>query len=69
MNILSHIQLAQYQINMRFDKTSNMLFLNDLNSFRFDKDSLLRSAFSQKVDDDITKTLYIRGRTERILFN
>ena len=30
-NILNHIQLAPYQTSMRFDKISNMLFLNDLN--------------------------------------
>ena len=28
---LGRIQLTPCQINMRFDKTSNMLFLNDLN--------------------------------------
>ena len=33
---LNHIQLAQCQINMRSGKTSDMLFLNDLDPFRSD---------------------------------
>ena len=54
---------------MRFDKISNMLFLNDLNLFKFDfKYFLLRFAFPQKVDDNIIKTFYICDGIEKTSF-
>ena len=41
---------------MRFDKTSNMLFLNDLNSFKFDF-RLLQSQYEQSSSNQINEDL------------
>ena len=41
---------------MRFDKTSNMLFLNDLNSFKLDF-RLLQSQYEQSSSNQINENL------------
>ena len=45
-----------------------MLFLNDLNLFKFDKDFLLRFASPQKINNNIIKIFYIRDETKKTSF-